>query len=442
MKLRTGATRRAFQLVTALAAVTVATAACSTAASENADVGTSLQKVHIKCGLSNGQKATGAPIKIGAIATESGGLDFSSAPDSASAYFACVNANGGIHGRPIVYQVKDDGLNPQKASALATKFADDSSVVATTGGASFVACSVNQPIYAKADLYDILAVGVPKACFYSKNMSPVNGGPQLSLISDAQELVNDFHIKTIAASVYAIPGLGDWLAQGLRAWAKQAGVQVKWINQTTPPVTNASTIIAKVKATHPDAYIPTFAAPDVAAVLKVAAQQNLASSVHFGCLTPCYDTTFPSQIGSYWRGKFNSNSEFALVNSTGPDNLNWRAILDKYGKPSYPRDSFSQGGYLAAKILVTTLLKLDANNITRATVSAAITQIKDFKSDMFCTPWYFSGPNGHNNANHQLHNVKLDASGKYVQAAGCFETPDPALADILAAEKADPALVS
>jgi hypothetical protein len=41
-----------------------------------------------------------------------------------------------------------------------------------------------------------------------------------------------------------------------------------------------------------------------------------------------------------------------------------------------------------------------------------------------------------------LHNVKLDASGKYVQAAGCFETPDPALADILAAEKADPALVS
>ena len=60
---------------------------------------------------------------------------------------------------------------------------------------------------------------------------------------------------------------------------------------------------------------------------------------------------------------------------------------------------------------------------------------------MLCTPWYFSGPGGHNNANHQLRNVKLDADGKYVSAAGCFETEDPALADVIAAEKADPSLL-
>jgi branched-chain amino acid transport system substrate-binding protein len=418
------------------------TAACSGSGSNrNADIGNAAKKVAIKCGLSNGKKATGAPIKIGAIATESGGLDFSSAPRSAQAFFDCVNANGGINGRPIEYDVQDDGLDPQKASALATKFADDSSVVAMTGGASFVACTTNQPIFAKANLYDILAVGVPKPCFYSKNMTPVNGGPRLSFISDLQQLKNQFHIKSIGATAYSIPGLGDWLKDGLQAWAKQAGVQIKFFDETLPPVKDPATIIAKIRSAKPDAYVPTFAAPDVAAVLKAAAQQNLGSAVHFGCLTPCYDTTFPSQIGAYWRDKFYSNSEFGLVDSTGADNLNWRAILNKYGSSSDPRDSFSQAGYLAAKILVTTLLKLDPKHLDRATVSKAITSIKNFRSDLMCTPWYFTGPNGHDNPNHQLHNVKLGSGGKYVQAAGCFETPDPGLSDILAAEKSDPSLI-
>ncbi len=55
------------------------------------------------CGLNNGEKATGEPIKIGAIVGETGLDDFSSAADSAGAYFDCVNANGGINGRPIEY---------------------------------------------------------------------------------------------------------------------------------------------------------------------------------------------------------------------------------------------------------------------------------------------------------------------------------------------------
>src|SRR5690348_5401465 len=110
----------------------------------------------VKCGLAKETKATGKPIKIGAIATMSGGIDFSSAPKSAKAYFDCVNAHGGINGRPIEYSFEDDALDPQKASALASKFASDPDVVAMTGGASFIACAGNQPIFAKADLYDIL----------------------------------------------------------------------------------------------------------------------------------------------------------------------------------------------------------------------------------------------------------------------------------------------
>ena len=48
-----------------------------------------------------------------------------------------------------------------------------------TGGASFIACGINQPIFEKANLFDILGVGVPQPCFYSKNMSALNAGPRL-----------------------------------------------------------------------------------------------------------------------------------------------------------------------------------------------------------------------------------------------------------------------
>ena len=56
-----------------------------------------------KCGAGNGQKATGAPIKLGAIATKQPGTDFTDIPNMAKAYFDCVNDNGGINGRPIQY---------------------------------------------------------------------------------------------------------------------------------------------------------------------------------------------------------------------------------------------------------------------------------------------------------------------------------------------------
>ena len=60
-----------------------------------------------KCGLGNGKKASGAPIKIGGIATKQPGTDFSEIPATAKAFFDCVNDNGGINGRPVGVQLRD-----------------------------------------------------------------------------------------------------------------------------------------------------------------------------------------------------------------------------------------------------------------------------------------------------------------------------------------------
>ena len=78
------------------------------------------------CGENTGNKATGKPIPIGAVTTMSGIGSFKEADDAVRAYFDCVNANGGIHGRPITYHDEDDQKHStsrrrRQRSSLATR---------------------------------------------------------------------------------------------------------------------------------------------------------------------------------------------------------------------------------------------------------------------------------------------------------------------------------
>lgn len=65
------------------------------------------------CGDNSGKPATGEPIVIGAITGKTGPDDFSNSTKAAKAYFDCLNANGGIKGRPVKYLVEDDQWNPE-----------------------------------------------------------------------------------------------------------------------------------------------------------------------------------------------------------------------------------------------------------------------------------------------------------------------------------------
>lgn len=436
---RIGPARGVGTLLAALV-VTTALADCSSrggAPGLDSDLATSSSGA-LRCGMGTGTKAAGTPIKIGAIATMSNGVDFSSAPLTAKAYFDCVNANGGIHGRPVSYAFDDDGMSPQKASALAAKFAADQQVVAMAGGASFVACGLEQAAFGPANLFDILAVGVPKTCFYSANIAPVNSGARLSLISAMQYLHDHEGVQTVGAVGLAVPNLGDWEMSGVAAYAARSGVKVVWTATVPPPVKDGTTLAANLRSKAPQAFVIAMPAPSAASVLKAAQQQDLRDRIMFACVTSCYDTTFPGQIGPYWNESFHSNSEFTLVDAKTPDNLAWRHLLSAYGTPDQPRDSFSQAGFLSAKILTDTLLALQPADLTRAGVSRAIQGIKNYRSDMLCRPWYV-GPGHHHNANHDLRNVRVGTSGTYVLTADCSATSDPDLSDILALES-EPAL--
>ncbi len=100
-------------------------------------------QAQVSCGANTGAAATGAPILVGGIHGNAAPGDFSASTQAAAAYFACVNANGGINGRPVEYLVENDQWNPELAAQAASKLITDKGVVAMVGNGSFVEMAVN-----------------------------------------------------------------------------------------------------------------------------------------------------------------------------------------------------------------------------------------------------------------------------------------------------------
>ena len=382
------------------------------------------------CGLSNGKKASGEPIQIGAIVGKTGPEDFSSSARAAEAYFKCVNANGGINGRPVAYTVQDDTWNPEVASQAANKLVKDSKVVAMAGSSSFVECGANNKLYETEGVASVSGTGVPRACFYGKNYISFNQGPRLSTVGAAQYLVETNKLKSLTCVAPGIPGFGEWVCGGVEAYGKAAGISVKSVI-FDPGQLDGNAIALQIAAAKGEGVVLGMPRGMMLPILTAAEQQDLGKSMKWGLPTSAYHVDMPKAVGPYWQGKLVVHMELQPMDGTGPDNSNWKAVMDKYGDRKDPRDTFSQSGYLAAKAVTDALISIKGN-VDRKSAYNAIVGIKNFKSDMLCAPWYF-GPGDRHQPNHGGRAALL-VKGGFKTLTECFQSKDTELNDILALE--------
>ena len=176
-----------------------------------------------ECGLGTGEPATGEPIKIGAMATNSPVADFTWITSLTGAYFECVNDNGGIHGRPIEYIAEEEQVDPQQIASLAVKLIEQDQVLGIVGSTSLIECSVNRDYYAEQEYYLIIA-GVSQDCFTSPNYSAVNMGPYYSSLGGAQAAVRAGAEGTIVVASPNQPGF-DLINSGVVEFAEQNGLE-------------------------------------------------------------------------------------------------------------------------------------------------------------------------------------------------------------------------
>ncbi len=383
------------------------------------------------CGLNNGKQATGTPIPIGSINGVTGPDDFSSSAKAADAYFKCVNANGGINGRPVNYITADDQWRPDVASQVATKLVKDDHVVAMIGSNSIVECRANAGLYDRENVI-VIDIGVAHECFTSRNIAPMNEGPRLSGVGMLRFAAEHLGVKKVACAAWNIPGTIDWLCNGFATWGKKHGVTVQNVI-VDPGSSDYTSAMLESASSAPNAILLNFTKGAIIQALAAAEDQDMGKTYKFLSLASGYVVGLPKTIGPYWNNRFWTQLEFTPLNGTGPDNQNWIAIMDKYASNNDPRDTFSQGGYLAAKIATDTMLKMDPAKIDRASVSDALRAVKDFRTDMLCSPWYF-GPGTRHNANHSGM-IAVAHDGDWKPEGACFEIDDPELDDIVAAEK-------
>jgi branched-chain amino acid transport system substrate-binding protein len=368
------------------------------------------------CGLGNGKKAHGAPIKLGGIFTLVPGIDFTTIGKIATAYFKCVNDNGGINGRPIAYKMYTEQLRPEQNAALAKKLVESDKVIGVAGNTSLVDCPVNHKYYEAQHLYVIVA-GVPGECFGTPNIAAVNMGPRYSNIGAAQALVRHGAKSIVVSSPSTV---ADYANGGPLLVAKQAGI--KGISDgENLPITDPNSIIQKlVQEAGPGGgvildYTPESAAP----LMKAAESQGVTDRVLWGSSTPIANEFTASQVdGSKWGPKnLFINSEFGLLTNKGPDMTLYRAITKKYA-PTVPIQSFGQMGFLVGKFTTAALLSIHGP-VTKASYNAAVQNLKNQKSDILCKPWYF----GKGLPVHIPNNWDITVSysgGKVVQTEKCF----------------------
>ena len=345
-------------------------------------VGSSALAADAKCGAATGKAATGEAIVIGGIVSVTGPDNFSSSGLAAQAYFKCLDANGGINGRPIKYMLEDDAWSPEQSSQDAAKLIRDEHAVALVGNMSFVDCGANQGIYEKEDIMVVAGVGVPRDCFFQKNYAPTNAGPRISNTKAIIDLARTYpgKIKRVVCIAPNIPNVGEWSCNGAVDWIKKQGGEGKVIT-FDPGSLDATSIILEAMAFKPD--VISVGTPKGLAVpiFAAAEEQDLADKVHFTGPSSLYNLDFPHAIGKYWDGKVTVDMELKAADAGTPDMNNWLAVMNQYGQKSDPRDTFSQAGYLAARVTAETMLKMDPAKIDRKSVTAALRGVLRFDSD-------------------------------------------------------------
>ncbi len=408
-------------------AASSATTAATTASTAASSSGTS------SCGPKPGVNATGTPINIGTIDTKQPGTDFSDGPNMINAYFACVNANGGVNGHPLKLYVIYDQTQPSQITAASHKLIQQDHVVGIVGVFDLLECTIDQSYWQSLGIYE-MGAGIAPECWSTPHSAAVNMGPRYSSDGAVQYGLTQKPSKIVFVQSN-VPGTG-YIAAGPAALAKAAGVPITELTENVPIQDGTSVALNLVDDAGPNGWVVlNFTPPEALVILQAAQKLGLEDRVKgWGCSTPCNTDFLAKALGPKWNRKLFVNAELTDPDDhNGPEMQLYKAILAKYGQSvAGGIGSFSQMGFVLGEF-ATKALDGITGPYTMASVNAAFKGITDYKTEMLCQPWTY-GPYPLHIPNNADFTTTPD-NGKMVTAQGCFNvsSADPQIAAYRAA---------
>ncbi|MBV9854283.1 MAG: ABC transporter substrate-binding protein [Streptosporangiaceae bacterium] len=381
-----------------------------------------------QCGSKPGTPATGTPIALGSIVTDQPGTSFTDIANMANAYFACVNANGGVNGHPIKYYIATEQTNPAQIAADARQLVQSDHVVGIIGNTSIIECSIDSSYWAHLGYY-VIDSGIAPECYSTANSAAVNMGPRYSSDGAVQYALSQ-HVSKVVFDQSNVPGTG-YIAAGPAALAAAAHVPIVQLTETVPIADANSVAIKEVDDAGPNgAVVLNFTPPEALVILQAAQKLGLEDRVKlWGCSTPCNTDFLAQSLGPKWNSKLFVNAELTPPDSTNTAAMNlYKAILAQYGKAVQGGiGSFSQMGFTEAEIAVHALESVKGA-YTTSSVNAAFKSVTDFNTGMLCQLWTYGSYPMHipNNMDYTV----TPQNGKMTTAQGCTQisSVDPQIA--------------
>jgi branched-chain amino acid transport system substrate-binding protein len=412
---------------------TSSSSAASSATTAATTANTASSSSTSSCGPKPGVAATGTPINIGTIDTKQPGTDFSDGPNMINAYFACVNANGGVNGHPLKLYVIYDQTQPSQITAASHKLIQQDHVVGIVGVFDLLECTIDQSYWQSLGIYE-MGAGIAPECWSTPHSAAVNMGPRYSSDGAVQYGLTQKPSKIVFVQSN-VPGTG-YIAAGPAALAKAAGVPITELTENVPIQDGTSVALNLVDDAGPNGWVVlNFTPPEALVILQAAQKLGLEDRVKgWGCSTPCNTDFLAKALGPKWNHKLFVNAELTDPDDhNGPEMQLYKAILAKYGSAvAGGIGSFSQMGFVLGEF-ATKALDGITGPYTMASVNAAFKGIKDYKTEMLCQPWTY-GPYPLHIPNNADFTTTPD-NGKMVTAQGCFNvsSADPQIAAYRAA---------
>ena len=287
-----------------------------------------------------------------------------------------INAEGGIHGRPLAYVFEDSQSDPRQAVGLAQKFVNDKRIRIELGDFSSPASMAASPIYQRA--------GLVQLGFTNSHPDFTKGGdyvwsPSISQ-SDSQPLLADLAIKTLGFKRVGVLFLNtDWGRTSRDVFVKAAqerGAQVVVAEGYQPDEKDFRSTLVRVRDANPDGLVLISYYPDGALIASQV--RNVGLKQPIAAAGSVYSPKFIELGGEAVNGIYTNTSFFPEEPRAEVQDFVKR-FRARYAKDP---DAFNAYAYDAAAIAAAALRQAGPNGDRKA-VRDAFYKIKDVPSVVF-----------------------------------------------------------
>lgn len=232
-------------------------------------------------------------------------------------------------------------------------------------------------------------VGVDPLCFNAPSVSPVNVGPYTLTTAVLDYASKDLGAKKLCTFFSIIGGTQEAYAAAVARWEKMSGNTITLTDMTLPMQGDLTPYLIKARDAGCDAVLTNQVEPGVVQWVKTADAQKI-TGINWLFLAPGYTEGVSKALADSKQPVF-VGTEWEPYTEATEANADWAKTMETAG---LAKTAFSQGGYMAAKVMIDTISGIEGE-VTRETVTAALKEGKELKYPIAGSAYVFGDAKAH-----------------------------------------------